>query len=255
MPLRVFITGASSGIGAALARHYASRGATLGLAARRAAELRTLAASLPTQVSIYALDVTDSAALAAAAQDFIARHGAADIVIANAGISAGTRGELAADIAVLSKIMQINVLGVAATLQPFVKTMRERGSGVLVGIASVAGFRGLPGAGAYSASKSAAITWLESLRIELHGSGVDVVTICPGFIATPMTAVNRNPMPFLLEAPEAARRIARAIEARKRLAIIPWQMRLVFFFLRRMPNWLYDRLFARAPRKPRDLPA
>jgi short-subunit dehydrogenase len=88
----------------------------------------------------------------------------------------------------------------------------------------------------------------------LHGSGVDVVTICPGFIATPMTAVNRNPMPFLLEAPEAARRIARAIGAKRRLAIIPWQMRLVFFFLRRMPNWLYDRLFARAPRKPRDLP-
>ena len=255
VPQKVFITGASSGIGAALARHYAERGATLGLAARRAAQLQTLADSLPTRVCIYALDVADSAALAAAAQDFIVRHGVPDIVIANAGISAGTRSELAADIAVLSRIMQINMLGLAATLQPFVAPMRERGSGVLVGIASVAGFRGLPGAGAYSASKSAAITWLEALRIELHGSGVDVVTICPGFVATPLTAVNRNPMPFLLEAPEAARRIARAIAAKKRLAIIPWQMRLVFFFLRRMPNWLYDRVFARAPRKPRDLPA
>ena len=254
MPLKVFITGASSGIGAALARHYAARGATLGLAARRAAQLRTLADSLPTQVCIYALDVTDGAALEAAAQDFIARHGVPDIVIANAGISAGTRADLAADIAVLSKILQINVLGVAATLQPFIAPMRQRGSGVLVGIASVAGFRGVPGAGAYSASKSAAITWLESLRIELHGSGVDVVTICPGFVATPMTAVNRKPMPFLLEAPQAARRIARAIQAKQRLAIIPWQMRLVFFFLRRMPNWLYDHLFARATRKPRDPP-
>ncbi|HEY5293502.1 MAG TPA: SDR family NAD(P)-dependent oxidoreductase, partial [Burkholderiales bacterium] len=162
--------------------------------------------------------------------------------------------DLAADIAVLSDILRTNVVGLAATLQPFVAPMRERGSGALVGIASVAGFRGLPGAGAYSASKSAAITWLEALRIELHGSGVDVITICPGFIATPMSAVNRNPMPFLLDAPEAARRIARAIGARKRLVIIPWQMRLVFFFLRRLPNWLYDRLFARAPRKPRDLP-
>jgi short-subunit dehydrogenase len=236
-------------------RHYAAQGATLGLAARRAAQMQTLAAALSAQVSVYALDVTDSAALAAAAQDFILRHGVPDIVIANAGISAGTRADLAADIAVLSDIMRTNVVGLAATLQPFVAPMRERGSGALVGIASVAGFRGLPGSGAYSASKSAAIAWLEALRIELHGSGVDVVTICPGFIATPMTAVNRNPMPFLLEAPEAARRIARAIAAKKRLAIIPWQMRLVFFFLRCMPNWLYDRLFARAPRKPRDLPA
>ena len=255
MPLKVFITGASSGIGAALARHYAAQGATLGLAARRAAQMQTLADSLSTQVCVYALDVADGAALVAVAQDFIARHGVPDIVIANAGISAGTRSELAADIAVLSRIMQINVLGLAATLQPFVAPMRERGGGALVGIASVAGFRGLPGAGAYCASKSAAITWLEALRIELHGSGVDVVTICPGFVATPLTAVNRNPMPFLLEAPEAARRIARAIAAKQRLAVIPWQMRLVFFFLRRMPNWLYDRLFARAPRKARNLPA
>ena len=216
--------------------------------------MQTLAASLSTPVSIFALDVADRAALAAAAQEFILRHGVPDIVIANAGISAGTRADLAADIGVLADIMRTNVVGLAATLQPFVAPMRERGSGVLVGIASVAGSRGLPGAGAYSASKSAAIVWLEALRIELHGSGVHVVTICPGFIATPMTAVNRNPMPFLLEAPEAARRIARAIGAKRRLAIIPWQMHLVFFFLRRMPNWLYDRLFARAPRKPRGRP-
>ena len=214
--------------------------------------MQALADSLPAQVTVYPLDVTDSAALAAAAQDFILRHGVPDIVIANAGVGGGTRGELAADIAVLARILHTNVVGLAATLQPFVAPMRERGSGVLVGIASVAGFRGLPGAGAYCASKSAAITWLEALRIELHGSGVDVVTVCPGYIATPLTAVNRHPMPFLLDAPEAARRIARAIAAKKRLAIIPWQMRLVFLILRRMPNWLYDRLFARAPRKPRD---
>lgn len=251
MPPRVFITGASSGIGAALARHYAMQGATLGLAARRAPQLQALADAFPAQVQVYAVDVTDSVALAAAAEDFSARHGLPDIVIANAGISAGTRAELAADIVVMARIMQVNLVGLAATLQPFVAPMRRRGSGVLVGIASVAGFRGMPGAGAYCASKSAAITWLESLRTELHGSGVHVVTICPGFVATPLTAVNRKPMPFLLEAPEAARRIACAIAAKKRVAIVPWQMRLVFLFVRRMPNWLYDRLFARAPRKPR----
>jgi short-subunit dehydrogenase len=252
MPLKVFITGASSGIGYALARHYAALGATLGLAARRAEPMRQLAASLSASVSIYPLDVTDAAALADAAQDFIRRHGVPDIVIANAGVSAGTRADLAADIVVLSRIMHTNLVGLATTLQAFVAPMRERGSGVLVGIASIAGFRGLAGAGAYCASKSAAITWLEALRLELHGSGVDVVTICPGYVATPLTAANRHPMPFLLKAPEAARRIASAIRARKRLAIIPWQMRLVFFVLRRMPNWLYDRLFARAPRKMRD---
>jgi short-subunit dehydrogenase len=252
VPLKVFITGASSGIGYALAQHYAVLGATLGLAARRAESMQKLAASLSAQVSVYALDVGDGAALAAAAQDFMSRHGVPDIVIANAGISAGTRADAVADLAVLSRIMRTNVLGLATTLQAFIAPMRERGSGVLVGIASVAGFRGLAGAGAYSASKSAAITWLEALRLELHGSGVDVVTICPGYVATPLTAVNRHPMPFLLQAPEAARRIAKAIQARKRLAIIPWQMRLVFFFLRRMPAWAYDRLFARAPRKPRN---
>ncbi len=252
MPLKVFITGASDGIGYALAQHYAALGATLGLAARRAEPMQAFADSVPTPVSIYALDVCDGAAIAAAAEDFVQRHGAPDIVIANAGISAGTRADLATDLAILAQIMNTNVLGLAATLQAFVAPMRARGSGVLVGIASVAGFRGLPGAGAYCASKSAAITWLEALRLELHGSGLGVVTVCPGYVATPLTAVNRHPMPFLLQAPEAARRIASAIQARKRLAIIPWQMRLVYFFLRRMPNWLYDRLFAHAPRKPRN---
>jgi len=216
--------------------------------------MQTFAASLSTPVSVYPLDVTDTAALAAAAQDFMLHHGVPDIVIANAGISAGTRADLGADIAVLSRILHTNVVGLAATLQPFVAPMRERGNGVLAGIASVAGFRGRAGAGAYCASKSAAITWLEALRLELHSSGVAVVTICPGYVATPLTAGNRHRLPFLLDAPQAARRIARAIAAKKRLAIMPWQMRMVFFVLRRMPNWLYDRLFARAPRKARDRP-
>jgi short-subunit dehydrogenase len=150
-------------------------------------------------------------------------------------------------------VLDINVAGLAATFAAFVPAMREAGRGTLAGIASVAGFRGLAGNGAYCASKSAAITWMESLRAELHGSGVSVVCVCPGYIDTPMTRVNRYRMPFLLPADEAARRIARAIAARRRLAVIPWQMALVSIPLRLMPGWLYDRLAARAPRKPRDV--
>jgi len=146
-------------------------------------------------------------------------------------------------------------VGLAASLQPFVEPMRARGAGTLVGIASVAGFRGLPGSGAYSASKAAAIAWLESLRVELAGSGVAVVTLCPGYVDTPMTRVNRYPMPFILAPDAAARRMARVIDARRAFAVVPWQMALVGALLRRLPNWAYDRAFARAPRKPRNPPA
>jgi len=235
--VRVVITGASSGIGEALARHYAAQGATLGLISRR-----------------HGVDVTDETAMAAAAQDFIRRHGVPDLVIANAGIATGTEGADLRDVAKLRKLLEVNVIGLAATLAVFAPAMREAGRGTLAGIASVAGFRGLAGNGAYSASKSAAITWMESLRAELHGSGVSVVCVCPGYIDTPMTRVNRFRMPFLLSADEAARRIARAITARRRLAVIPWQMALASVLLRALPGWLYDRIASRAPRKPRDVP-
>ena len=202
----------------------------------------------------YRVDVTDPASLRAAAGDFLQKFGLPDIVIANAGVSAGTSGEDPEDLAAFRKIMDTNVFGLAATFQPFVSAMRARASGTLVGIASVAGVRGLPGAGAYSASKSAAIAYLESLRVELHGSGVAVVTICPGYVRTPMTAVNPYRMPFIMDSEDAARRIAGAIARKRRFAVIPWQMALVSFVLRRLPRWLYDRLFALAPRKPRGLP-
>lgn len=141
----------------------------------------------------------------------------------------------------------------AATFQPFIAPMRAARRGKLVGIASVAGIRGLPGASAYSASKAATISYLESLRIELHGSGVRVVTICPGYVDTPMTAVNRYPMPFLLKADDAARRIKRAIERGTGYAVIPWQMTIAAKLLRMLPNAVFDRLAARAGRKPRGL--
>lgn len=252
--MKVFITGASSGLGAALATHYAGRGASLGLLARRGDSLEELAGRLNVPSTIYAADVGDTAEMARIAKDYCSKNGAPDIVIANAGASSGTLGGNPDDLAVLERILRTNVLGLAATLAPFAAPMRERGSGTLAGIASVAGIRGLPGSGAYCASKSAAITWLESLRLELAGSGVRVATVCPGYVRTPMTSVNRFPMPFMLGADDAARRIARAIDRGTRYTVVPWPMRIVASALGLLPAWLYDRAFAKAPRKPRKLP-
>ena len=254
---RVFITGASTGIGAALARHYANAAGAqgaIGLLARRREHLENLAAGLASRCTIYPVDIADTVALEAAARDFLDRYGAPDLVIANAGVSVGTLGDELRDVEKLRRVLDVNVAGLAATLAAFAPAMRAARNGTLCGIASVAGFRGIPGAGAYSASKAAAIAWLEALRNELAGSGVSVVTICPGYIDTPMTQVNRYRMPFLLQADDAAARFARAIDSKRRLAVIPWQMAIVSSLLRAMPGWLYDRLAARAPRKPRDLP-
>lgn len=251
MPKRVVISGASSGLGLALARHYLERGAIVAVLARRGELLQALATEFPGRVFCYALDVRDADAMQNAAKDIIARIGCPDVVIANAGVSTGTLTEYAEDIDAFQQVMDINVLGMVKTFQPFIAAMRAVQSGTLVGIASVAGFRGLPGASAYSASKAAAISYLESLRVELRGSGVKVVTICPGYIKTPMTAINPYPMPFILDADEAAKRMARAIARQTSFSVIPWQMNLVGLALRCLPRWLYDRLFVNAPRKPR----
>jgi short-subunit dehydrogenase len=248
---RVVITGASSGIGRALAAEYARRGATLGLIARRAEVLQQLVSELKVPAALYGLDVRDASGLARAADDFCARFGTPDVVIANAGVSAGTSTERAEDRAVFQEILDVNVMGLVNTFQPFISAMRSAASGTLVGIASVAGFRGMPGSGAYSASKAAAIAYLESLRVDLHGSGISVVTICPGYIATAMTQNNPYPMPFIMPADAAARHMADAVERHKRFVVIPWQMGVVGALLKVLPRPLYDRLFARAPTKPR----
>ncbi len=250
-PLKVFITGASSGIGAALAAEYAQRGAVLGLVARRAEALAGFRQAHPQQsISIYPADVRHADALAHAAQAFIAEHGLPDIVIANAGVSRGViTGQ--GDLATFRDVMDTNYFGMVATFEPFAAAMSEARHGTLVGIASVAGVRGLPGSGAYSASKAAAFAYLESLRVEMRPFGVKVVTIAPGYIRTPMTAKNPYPMPFLMDADRFAAKTADAIARGASFAVFPWPMRVAAALLRILPRWVYDRVFEKAPRKPR----
>jgi NAD(P)-dependent dehydrogenase (short-subunit alcohol dehydrogenase family) len=254
LPLRVFVTGASSGIGAALAREYAARGAVLGLLARRADALAALIATLPhpERHRAYAVDVTDHAALARAAQDFMHTHGGADVVIASAGISHGTLTERPEDLPLFADVFATNVQATIATFAPFIASMKtQAGPRRLVAIGSVAGVRGMKGAGAYCASKAAVHSYCESLRLEMRPYGIRVVTIAPGYIDTPMTSNNRFPMPFLMPAERFAAQAVRAIEAGAGFRTIPWPMGLVAKLLRVLPNFIFDPLFARAPQKAR----
>jgi NAD(P)-dependent dehydrogenase (short-subunit alcohol dehydrogenase family) len=251
-PLRVFITGASSGLGAALAQHYGKSGARLGLLGRRIEALQH--ASLGLDAHCYQADVRDEAAVQAAAKAFLDEVGPPDIVIAAAGISIGTLTEEAGDRSVFRAVMDANVLGLVHTFHPFIAPLQARGGGVLCGISSVAGVRGLPGGGAYCASKAAATVYLESLRLELKSRGFSVVTVAPGYIDTPMTRVNPYAMPFKMTAGVAATKVARCIEHRRAYTVIPWQMAWIERLLKWLPVSVYDLLFEKAPRKPRGLP-
>lgn len=262
----IFITGASSGIGQALAVEYAKRyqsaGVNLGLVARRSEHLQSLATQLSQRYQakchVYACDVRDANALADASQDFMQQAGTPNIVIANAGVSRGTLTEYQEDIAAFQAVMDINVMGMVHTFQPFLAAMKQaRTTGAqaqLVGVASVAGVRGLPGSGAYSASKAAAITYLESLRSEMQHHDIAVTTIAPGYIRTPMTDINTYTMPFLMEVDVFAKKFVDAVERHKRFTVIPWQMGIVARLMRFIPPVLWDRLTRNAPHKRRSNP-
>ena len=250
----IFITGASSGIGQALAARYARAGWRLALVARRSAELEAWAKAQglgPERCAVYRADVADTASIVAAGNACIAAQGLPDVVIANAGISVGMDSALVEDLEVLRDTFATNNVGLAATFQPFVGPMRQQRRGTLVGVASVAAIRGLPGHAAYCASKAAVVAYCESLRGECRASGVKVVTILPGYIATPLTAGNRYPMPFLMPADDFADRAFRAVESGTSYRVIPWQMAVVAKLMRLLPNAWFDRLFANRGRKKR----
>lgn len=250
----LFITGASSGIGQAMARRFYDAGYSLALVARRTADIKNWADAEGLRASryqIYSADVSDTASIVAAGAACLQQQGVPDVVVANAGISIGMDTAIRGDLDVMQRTFATNNVGLAATFHPFVAAMERRGSGRLVGIGSVAGIRGLPGHGAYCASKAAVIAYCESLRGELRASGVKVVTICPGYIDTPLTQQNRYSMPFLMSVRDFADRAFTTIEAGASYRVIPWQMGVVAKLLRGLPNRWFDKLLAGRPRKRR----
>lgn len=253
LPL-VFITGASSGIGQALAERYARAGWRLALVARRSEELQAWVDSQgwdAQRCRVYRADVADTDSIVQAGRLCLAEQGVPEVVVANAGVSIGMDTAQREDLEVMARTFATNNTGLAATFHPFVEAMQARGSGRLVGIASVAAIRGLPGHGAYCASKAAVVAYCESLRGELRGTGVRVVTLLPGYIDTPLTRENRYRMPFLMGVAAFADRAFATIEAGVSYRVIPWQMGVVAKLLRGLPNAVFDKLLDGRPRKHR----
>jgi short-subunit dehydrogenase len=250
----VFITGASSGIGQALALAYYEAGYNLALVARRTEEIKTWSSRhniSQDRYAIYSANVSDVNSIVATGKACIASQGLPDVVIANAGISVGVDTSIREDLDQLAQTYATNNIGLAATFHPFIDGMLQRKSGKLVGIGSVAGIRGMPGHGAYCASKAAVISYCESLRGELRGSGVQVVTICPGYVKTPMTENNNFPMPFLMDSEDFAKKSLAKIQAGSSYSVIPWQMGVVAKLLRLLPNAVFDKALSGRARKAR----
>jgi short-subunit dehydrogenase len=243
----VIVTGASSGIGRALAVELGKRGARVGLIARRADELSKAAEEVARaggEALEFPADVRNPSELEEATRRVVEKWGRVDVLVANAGMSSTTSG-VSLDAGEASNVITVNVIGVVNSVAAVLPTMLKQKSGHLVAISSLAAYRGLPKSGVYSASKAAVSTFFESLRLDLHGQGVDLTVIHPGFVRTPMTAGRKNKLPFLLEVDDAACRIIRAIERRARAYAFPWQLASAVRLIRHMPGRLYDRFASR----------
>lgn len=247
----VVLTGACGGIGRELAAALLAAGTSVALVGRDETALAELVATAPERARSYTPEISDSAAMNAMATDWIAAFGVPDVVIANAGVASGFDTSIAGDLAIMKRMLEINLLGVATTFQPFIDPMRARGSGTLVGMASIAGWRGMPGNGAYAASKGGLIRYLQSLRAELRPARITVTTISPGYVKTPLIAGNTMHMPGILEPDVAAKRILAAIQAGREKATVPKRTGLISRALGLLPDPIQDRIMLREPRKPR----
>ncbi|MGF1475089.1 MAG: SDR family NAD(P)-dependent oxidoreductase [Geminicoccaceae bacterium] len=243
----ILITGASSGLGEALALAYAGAGSRLILMARRQSKLASVAAScskLGADVVVRTIDVTDRAAMAEALED-LAPQFDIDLVIANAGTS-GALVDRGGEVDPEVWVRTVNVDGVLNTIEPLIPHYRTRGRGQIAIMSSLASYRGLPGAGAYCASKAFVRVWGEALRLDLIASGVSVSVICPGFVATPLTEANPFPMPFIVQADRAAAVIKAGLDRRKALITFPWPMVWLVRLMACLPPVLADRLLRRS---------
>lgn len=246
------LTGACGGLGQALARELIAGGAHVALVGLNRAVLQDLAALAPERCAVYTPDVSDGAAMAAMGVDWMSRHGVPDLVIANAGVAGGFDTARPEDLAVLRRMLEINLIGVAATFSPFLSAMTSSGRpGALVGVASIAGWRGLPGNGAYCASKAGLITYLQSLRAELRRANVTVHTVSPGYLRTALTAGNRFAMPGLLEPDDAARRLLAGVAKGCEHIVLPRRTGWLSRALALLPARVHDRILLSQPRKPR----
>lgn len=245
----IFITGASSGIGAGLALAFAVKGSNLGLLARRADLLNELKLKCEARggtARVFPCDVTDETAVASAAGSLESEFGRIDVLIANAGIGGNDPETRALSPSAIRKVFEVNLMGAVNAVHSVIPGMLKRNSGQLVAVSSLAGFRGLPKSAAYSSSKAAMTAFFESVRLDLIGTGVGVTVIQPGFIKTALTSGRAAKMPFLMELEDAIPLFINAIEKKKRFAAFPWQLATIVRAGRLMPGWLYDRIAGRA---------
>jgi short-subunit dehydrogenase len=246
------ITGASSGIGWALARELAAQGCKVGLVARRGDLLARLAEEVRQAggtAEWASADVVVREQTVQAIRDLAGRLGPIDLLLANAGVGCPTLVE-PLNVDDVEKMFRVNVFGVLYAIEAVLPTMLERKRGHIAGVSSMAAYKGLPGESGYTSSKAALNTFLEGLRVQLRDRGVAVTTICPGFVKTPMTEVNEFHMPWLMEAADAARRIVRALRQRKKVYKFPWQMRVLMGVTRWLPDWLLARAMRKYNQKP-----